>query len=154
LLFFWSFLLSFFLSFRINPLHTYLYTPYHLLFGVPTNHVNATNELLLVNQHYLIHYDKDLLVPIWAAHKLTNTDIVSLDRVDSFRTDPKLTTNSSACIDYKKDIFDQEHVVPRGDMNRSTNAMINTFLMSNMTPQHCAFNHGVWRVLEGAIRNL
>ncbi len=38
-------------------------------------------------------------------------------------------------------------------MTRSDNAMLNTFLMSNMAPQHCAFNRGPWQVLEGRIRS-
>jgi DNA/RNA endonuclease G (NUC1) len=31
--------------------------------------------------------------------------------------------------------------------------MLNTFMMSNMAPQHCAFNRGTWQILESLVRD-
>jgi len=37
-------------------------------------------------------------------------------------------------------------------MTGSTNAVLNSFLMSNMTPQYCQFNEGVWEMTENIVR--
>lgn len=126
----------------------------HLPFGMPVNSGDGAGERLLAQEYYLIWYDADLRTPLWTAHRLTKAETsVRRTRADSFRSDPRLAdTERSECADYKEPIFDQGHMVPNGDMTRSDEAMDATFLMSNMTPQHCAFNRGVWQVLEGRIR--
>lgn len=122
----------------------------HLPFGMPT-HTATDSEHLLAQPDFIIWYDNDLRDPLWTAHHLTNAEAdADRKRLDSFRSDPRLkaTWSRSECADYKEPIFDQGHMVPRADMNHSEIAMDQTFLMSNMTPQHCAFNRGVWQVLE------
>jgi DNA/RNA endonuclease G (NUC1) len=37
-------------------------------------------------------------------------------------------------------VFDRGHMVPNASMERSLWAMINTYMFSNMTPQHPEFN--------------
>ena len=126
----------------------------HLPFGMPQNASDRHGEKLLAQEHYIIWYDSDLRMPPWTAHMLTKKDVsMTRTRADSFRSDPRLSKNErSECADYVEPIFDQGHMVPNGDMTRSAVAMDDTFLMSNMTPQHCAFNRGVWQVLEQRIR--
>jgi endonuclease G len=46
----------------------------------------------------------------------------------------------------------QGHLSPNGDMSRALNPVINSFVMSNMAPQYCQFNRGVWQILEGLVR--
>jgi endonuclease G len=127
----------------------------HLPFGMPRQDSSNSRERLLAQEHYVIWYDPDLRVPLWTAHLLTKSDVAkSRPRADSFRSDPRLPENErSECADYSEPIFDQGHMVPNGDMGRSNTAMDNTFLMSNMTPQQCAFNRGIWQVLEKRIRD-
>lgn len=127
----------------------------HLPFGMPEDGSDRHGEHMLVQEHYLIWYDDDLRAPLWTAHRLTKTDVsAKLTRADSFRSDPRLAPEQrSECADYQEPIFDQGHMVPNGDMTRGETAMDDTFLMSNMTPQHCAFNRGVWQVLESRIRS-
>lgn len=75
------------------------------------------------------------------------------ERTECFRKDVRLPNNRAAtCADYDEDIFDQGHMVPNSDMERTLRAMLNTYMMSNMTPQHCAFNRGTWLVLEKLVR--
>jgi endonuclease G len=127
----------------------------HLPFGMPRKDSSTNAEKLLVQPHYLIWYDPDLRAPLWTAHRMTKEDTAkSRTRADSFRSDPRLAaTEKSECSDDMEPIFDQGHMVPNGDMGRSNAAMDNTFLMSNMTPQHCAFNRGIWQVLEKRVRD-
>lgn len=127
----------------------------HLPTGMPAR-VGAPgqNEQLLAQEHFLTWYDDDLRSPLWVAYHFPAIEADDqLGRLDSFRSDPRLREeNRSDCADYSEPIFDQGHMVPRAAMNRSGAAMDATFLMSNMTPQHCAFNRGPWQVLESIVR--
>ena len=147
----------------------------HLPVGLPEGVGDASSgERLLAQPHFLIWYDTQLRAPLWTAHHLTqfeaqvkpskdNADSDEDDgekRADSFRSDPRLEPDErSRCRDYNEPIFDQGHMVPNADLDFMTPGMPyalgmdHSFLMSNMTPQHCAFNRGPWQVLEGLVRN-
>jgi endonuclease G len=44
-------------------------------------------------------------------------------------------------------------MVPDADMPaRPVSALINSYVFSNITPQHCHFNRGVWLLFEGLVR--
>ena len=126
----------------------------HLPFGMPTVDTNASNEFLLAQEHFVIWYDADLRSPLWTAYHLERDEATaSGTRADGFRSDPRLTDDQKAtCADFKEPIFDQGHLVPNAAMYHTETATDNTFLMSNMTAQHCAFNRGPWMALEKAAR--
>ncbi len=146
----------------------------HLPFGFPTGiGDDSAGEILLAQPHFIIWYDTDLRVPLWSAHHLTRHEaaassnsgeasghVAAESRKDSFRSDLRLDRDHrSQCRDYKEPIFDQGHVVPNADVDFITSGMQeslgmdHSFLMSNMTPQHCAFNRGPWMVLERLVRH-
>ncbi|MGE0321499.1 MAG: DNA/RNA non-specific endonuclease [Polyangiaceae bacterium] len=123
----------------------------HLPFGTPPP--RSKHQVLRVLRQFVIEYDADLRGPIWTAYRLERADVLEAERRDAFRADPLLDADVRAeCRDYEEPIFDIGHLVPRADMNRSSSAMLNTFLLSNMTPQHCATNRGPWLVLEDLVR--
>ncbi|MCA9639436.1 MAG: DNA/RNA non-specific endonuclease, partial [Myxococcales bacterium] len=123
----------------------------HLPFGEPPP--RTEHQRLRVLKQFVIQYDPELRGPIWTAYRLEPQDVVEAERLDAFRADPLLDPDVRAeCRDYEEPIFDTGHLVPRADMNRSESAMLNTFLLSNMTPQHCATNRGPWLVLEDLVR--
>lgn len=125
----------------------------HLPWGIPTATVPVDNEDLLVHRDYVIDYDRDLLVPVWTAHRLDAKELGKIDRVDCFRRDPRINAlYASLPSDYAEPIFDQGHLSPNGDMSRALNPVINSFIMSNMAPQYCQFNRGVWQILESLVR--
>lgn len=126
----------------------------HLPWGLPKNPADAENEKLLIQRDYILNYDADLKTPTWAAYRLTAKDVKAKQpRTECFRRDVRLhAKEASYCSDYKEPVFDQGHVVPGGDMTRNWVAMINTYMMSNMAPQHCAFNRGTWQILEKLVR--
>ncbi len=124
----------------------------HLPFGVPVT-AGASNETLLHNEHYIINYDADLRVPTWVAYRLRDLEVVPADRLNCFRRDVRIQSNEAAfCADYEEPVFDRGHMVPRSDMNRSEAAMINTFVFTNMVPQHDRFNRRIWAHFEGRVR--
>ena len=138
----------------------------HLPFGKPKRITGGRgkNEIVLAGPYFVIHYDKDLRSPLWTAHHLTKEQAAlapkihptrAEERRDSFRSDPRLDPDERAfCSDYKEKTFDQGHMVPNADIDwidieaGYSIGMDHSFLMSNMTPQHCEFNRGPWLVLE------
>lgn len=112
----------------------------------------------LYHHEFVLCYDTERRVPVWAVYQLTKPEIKTLTRRNAFRTDPRLLPDETAtCADYAKRPtkardFDRGHTVPNADMNRGKVAQANTYLLSNMTPQHLRFNEGVWAHLEGRVR--
>lgn len=128
----------------------------HLLGGRPTPHQSATNEHMIHQREWISWYDDDLRIPLWVAYKLTKADAsVHLDRLECFRKDPRLSDEvASTCEDYDEPIFDRGHMVPSADLSRTRFAMTNSFIFSNMAPQHDKFNRigKVWERLERKVR--
>ncbi len=125
-----------------------------LPWGVPTPKPLQGQQQLRALREFVLLYDAHLRAPLWTAYRLGPLDVLPAKRLEAFRTDPLIDVAAQAsCKDYVEPIFDMGHLVPRADMNRSVDAMLNSFLLSNMTPQHCATNRGPWQVLEGLVRD-
>lgn len=126
-----------------------------LPWGIPTKPPGATNEHLLHQTHYVINYDDDLRVPLWVGYRLRKVDVqVHRTRTECFRDDPRLEQAEAAfCGDYDEPTYDRGHMVPNADMTRSEAAMINTYMFSNMVPQHDKFNRVIWSRLESYVRD-
>src|SRR2546427_4103512 len=108
---------------------------------------------VLFHVEYVLCYDVDRKVALWASYRLEAADVADAARVNAFRTDPRLPIDqNAACDDYKGSGFDRGHTVPRSDMNRSLTAMVNTFFLTNMTPQRPNVNQGAWARLEDWVR--
>jgi endonuclease G, mitochondrial len=121
------------------------------IFYLPTN----PNGAIVQHKYYALSYVEKYELPEWCAYELTadrlNTEWV--ERSDNFRPDPKVETGSSTLEDYRRSKYDRGHIVPAADMAFSQEAMSETFLMSNISPQESGFNKGVWRELEELTRD-
>ena len=53
---------------------------------------------------------------------------------------------------YKNSGYDRGHLVPAADMKLNETAMRESMYMTNMTPQHPAFNRVAWKKVESMIR--
>lgn len=128
----------------------------HLPWGVPTVPPGATNEIALHQDEYVLNYDADLLVSTWAAYRLRGKDLVIGEpnrRKTCFRRDPRITDDdlASFCADYEQEghnEYHRGHIVPDKDMAHYRPAQLNTYIFTNMAPQHGTFNTGVWLRLE------
>lgn len=125
-----------------------------LPWGAPVHQTPAGSEVLLVQRDYVNLYDTNLRVPIWSAEKLDPTRIGKVSqRINCFRADPRLTADqASAPSDYVEPVYDQGHLTPDADQDSAIPAELNTYLMSNMAPENCQFNRGIWQILEGLTR--
>ncbi len=128
----------------------------HLPFGIhKTTHAADTsprNERLLLQDGYVMVYDGDLRTALWTTHRLDGADVTAGDddtRVDCFRTDPRLPANQAATkADYDEPIYDLGHMTNDRDLRDNLIEQLNTYVISNMSAQHCRFNRGIWLSLE------
>jgi endonuclease G len=125
------------------------YASRHLRLGKP----QAVYER--VREGYVLAQDVRLKIPLWVQYDLSREDASGAEeREDKFRPDMSIPTGARAELnDYKGSGFDRGHMAPAADMKRSTLAMEDSFLLSNMAPQvGKGFNRGIWKDLEEAVR--
>ena len=105
------------------------------------------------HSYYTLSYSEDHEQAEWVYYTLNSNQLNStVERKDNFRPDFKVKTSSAQLYDYKGSGYDRGHLAPAGDMKYSRESMIESFYMSNMSPQDPSFNRGVWRRLEETIR--
>jgi len=125
----------------------------NLPFGLPKD-PHADGREILVQDGYVVEYDDALRDPVWSAEAVGVKPLGKVKRIDCFRRDPRVgDAAASLPSDYSEPIFDQGHMSPAGDQTTSVTAMVNTTLMSNMTPQYCHFNRGIWEMFEEIVRS-
>lgn len=129
----------------------------HLPLGAPIANSPSDTELTLFHNGYISSYDKDLMTTLWTSYELTKADLDNAsgkDRVNCFRRDPRLDKDVAATpTDYKEPVFDQGHMTNDADLKDDLIEQVNTYVMSNMSPQHCFFNRGIWLSLEHKTRD-
>ncbi|MCW3084938.1 MAG: non-specific endonuclease [Bacteroidetes bacterium] len=113
----------------------------------------ATDELIRHTAYTLCYSEKQEQAK-WVAYHLTGEmcNNNGEERTNNFREDLDVKTRSAIPDDYKKSGYDRGHLCPAGDMGWSEQTMSESFLMSNMSPQVPGFNRGIWKNLEGDVR--
>ena len=115
------------------------------------------NEDVFVQGGYILRHDRDLRTGLWVSYKLTDKDIANAydadgkkkDRVNCFRQDPRMKESETGVkSDYDEPIFDRGHLANDADMKDDLTEQINTYVLSNISPQYCRFNQGIWLSLE------
>ena len=115
----------------------------------------ASNVDVIVRTGYTIGYRADWRLSAWVAYRLSASNV--LDKVcpraaSTFAKDPDIANGFSTPQDYANSGYDRGHLAPAADMAWSTNAMRESFYMSNMSPQAPMFNRGIWRSVEQWVR--
>ena len=128
----------------------------HTPFGVHESIGDSQDEEILVQGGYVMAHDHDLRTSLWVTYRLTESDIDKAQgqkRVNCFRKDPRLERDEGASTtDYKEPIYDQGHLANDADLKDDFIQQLNSYIMSNMSPQHCRFNRGIWLSLEHLTR--
>jgi len=115
---------------------------------------SSKKDQLIKHTAFTLCYSEEHEQALWVAYRLT-ADMCNSneeERTDNFREDPLVKTKSAIPDDYKKTNFDRGHLCPAGDMAWSEVTMSESFYMSNMSPQEPKFNRGIWKKLEGEVR--
>lgn len=103
---------------------------------------------------YSLGYNESTEQPNWVAYVLTKDHLMAPEssRTEDFREDYSVLTGSATLDDYRSSGYDRGHLAPAADFKWNTDAMSETFYMSNMSPQEKDFNRGKWADLESAVR--
>ena len=129
--------------------------------GKPINNDQNRQVQVLVNSGYVVGFCPARFQPLWAAYRVAGFDRdVDYDRphlyYDDDRLDPdhRISPNTFGKIDEIQ--YHVGHMVPNEVINRQFGrlAQLETFFMSNMSPQRGSLNTGVWLDLEDRIRNI
>lgn len=110
----------------------------------------------IIVQHtgFTLSYDTLNHNPFWVAWELTSKESRGrIDRVDEFMEDPEIPARHAVRESaYRGSGYSRGHMCPAGDQKWSTDAMHDSFYMSNMCPQTFELNKDWWDMLERAER--
>ena len=116
----------------------------HAPWGVHRSTGSVAGERMLHQDGYLLSHDSDLRTALWVAYRLSGAEIEAgggKERVDCFRKDPRMS-RSATITDYNEPRFDQGHMANVRDLTDVLQEKVNTYIMSNMSPQEDCFNTG------------
>jgi endonuclease G, mitochondrial len=106
---------------------------------------------VLENQAFTVGYSDKRGNPLWVAYKLTPVPdrTPSMERPTRFTTD-KRASNQVKHGDYDKSGYDRGHMAPNYAISAlyGKKAQLETFLMTNITPQKPNLNRKIWQRLE------
>ena len=113
----------------------------------------STTGQIIKHKYYNLSYSPQNKQAEWVFYLLTKANSSGgVKRKNNFRPDPLVSTGSASLDDYKNSGYDKGHLCPAGDMSFDSQAMSETFYLSNMSPQFPSFNRGIWKKLEDLVR--
>jgi endonuclease G len=119
--------------------------------GLPA--FQAGDQMVVTHKSYVLRYNEVHEQAEWVAHTLLAEHLEGDNpRRDNFRSDPDVATKTAKPTDYARSGYDRGHLAPAADFKYSAEAIKESFYMSNMSPQMPAFNRGMWKGLEGKVR--
>jgi len=89
----------------------------------------------------------------WVAYQLKKSELQkNTKRSNRFKADKSVSSLTASNKDYRKSGYDKGHLAPAADMVWDKTAMNESFYFSNISPQLPGFNRGIWKRLEGDVR--
>jgi len=121
--------------------------------GVPQTQAGITSHILR-NDGFMLEYSETLKNPLWVTYKVTEKRYKSGKRPSGFSKDWR-TLAAVTHNDYTGSGYDRGHMAPNYLIasRYGRNAQLDTFLMSNITPQNPKLNQKSWQRLEEVIAN-
>ena len=110
--------------------------------------------IVLSRLGYRLGYDNISRQAVWVAYRLTRNKLAEppVARSNRFHSDPEVSASADP-KDYTRSGFDRGHLAPAADMSSSDEEMIESFLMTNISPQTPSVNRGIWKRLERKVRD-
>ena len=106
----------------------------------------------ICREAYLVAYDAPVKIPAYVAYTLLPQNALGCwPRTNAFVAD-KSIVGGARPDDYAGTGYDKGHAAPDGDLSWSEIVEYESFLMTNMYPQHGSLNRGIWKLLETSIR--
>lgn len=117
---------------------------------------HAQAQTFLRNSTYSVKYDAGINSPIeirWCITPAMLIPRVARSNI-KFRSDTRLPRPRVLDSDFTRSGYQRGHMCPAGDRVFSLEAMRETFLLSNISPQVPRLNMGVWKNTEAISRNI
>ena len=106
----------------------------------------------ICREAYLVAYDAPVKIPVYVAYTLLPQNALGCwPRTNAFVAD-RSVPNGARPDDYAGTGYDKGHAAPDGDLSWSEIVEYESFLMTNMYPQHGSLNRGIWKLLETSVR--
>jgi endonuclease G len=106
----------------------------------------------ICREAYLVGYDAPAKIPAYVSYTLLPQNALGCwPRTNAFVAD-RSVVNGARPDDYAGTGYDKGHAAPDGDLSWSEIVEYESFLMTNMYPQHGSLNRGIWKLLETSIR--
>jgi endonuclease G len=107
----------------------------------------------ICREAYFVAYDAPVKIPVYVAYTLLPQNALGcFPRTNAFVADQSLKGTGARPDDYAGTGYDKGHAAPDGDLSWSQIVEYESFLMTNMYPQHGSLNRGIWKLLETSIR--
>ena len=114
---------------------------------------SASEGDIVKHENYALSYSEQFEQALWVAYQLTAKEVKGrFRRVNHYEKDSKIKSGTPSSADYKGTGYDRGHLAPARDMSFSYNAMLQSFYLSNISPQSPDFNRGIWKELENQVR--
>ena len=106
----------------------------------------------ICREAYLVGYDAPAKIPVYVAYTLKPENALGcFPRTNAFVADQSIQGGATP-QDYVGTGYDKGHAAPDGDLSFSQQVEYESFLMTNMYPQHGSLNRGIWKLLETSVR--
>ena len=107
----------------------------------------------ICREAYLVAYDAPVKIPAYVAYTLLPQNALGcFPRTNAFVADASLNGTGATPSDYAATGYDKGHAAPDGDLSWTAQVEYESFLMTNMYPQHGSLNRGIWKLLETSVR--
>lgn len=106
----------------------------------------------ICREGYLVAYDASAKIPVYVSYTLKPENALGcFPRTNAFVADQSIKGGAKP-EDYANTGYDKGHAAPDGDLSYNQMVEYESFLMTNMYPQHGSLNRGIWKLLETSIR--
>lgn len=120
---------------------------------IPAPLVNR-KEQILKREGYTVSYNAETKLPNWVAWHLTaeRCQGSAKRKQKAFHEDEEVPVPRATDWDYYNSGYDRGHMCPAGDNKWSEEAMVQSFLFTNICPQAPSLNRGDWNEMENQCR--
>lgn len=113
------------------------------------------DDVIIRHGGFVVSYNDEWYIPNWVAYELTEEELDGYEeRGDRmFSMDPKYRKTQAMREDYSGSGWTKGHMAPAADFRWSSDAMDETFYLTNVCPQDEALNANDWEYLERQVRS-
>ncbi|MCK5821743.1 MAG: DNA/RNA non-specific endonuclease [Bacteroidales bacterium] len=108
---------------------------------------------IVKHKYYTLAYSEHHEGALWVFYRIAPEHLKGeAIRRNNFSIDSMIASGSASLSDYRGSGYDRGHLYPAADLKFDQEALDESFLLSNISPQNPSFNRGQWKKLEARVR--